>query len=124
MPSLLFAVLLYALPHPTTVAVPAAGRTGESGTVREDPWLARDKLDHLWGSFVLAGMGTICASQSVNRPSMRGPAFGLAVPMAAGLAKEWMDGRKPGRRFSWRDMAANAAGALLACLFCSLAAPG
>ena len=89
----------------------------------EDPWLARDKLDHFWGSFVLAGMGTIWASQSVNERSIRGPVFGLGLSLTAGLGKEYMDAGKPGNRFSWRDMAANAAGAVLACLLLYSAAP-
>ena len=97
--------------------------TKDDHTVWDDPWLARDKLDHFWGSFVIAGMGTIWVSSTLGDDVAVWYGAGFGISLSVGLVKEILDNRQPGNRFSWRDMAANTAGALLASIFLFMVAP-
>lgn len=82
---------------------------------RPDPWLGRDKALHAAGSFLLTLSGQYVLTSKL------GASEGAAWPLAAGatlslgLAKEIMDSRRErAPHFSWRDLAADAAGTALA----------
>jgi putative lipoprotein len=74
----------------------------------EDPWLGRDKLYHFVGSAALQGAGhALGRSAGLDYREAAWTAAGLTL--TAGVAKELYD-RADGRFFSWRDLAADAAG--------------
>jgi putative lipoprotein len=69
-----------------------------------DSWTGRDKPKHLAACAAIAG-----AAVAVGLTERQAMGAALAV----GLAKELHDKRPGGTGFSWRDMAANAAGAYI-----------
>lgn len=75
-----------------------------------DRWLAWDKFWHFSASFVSVGAGYhLCA----NRLDLEHrPAAGISIggTFGLGLGKELLDRYGHRRRFSWKDMAANALG--------------
>lgn len=74
----------------------------------EDPWLGRDKLYHFVGSAVIQGAGhALGRSAGLDYRAAAWTAAG--VTLTTGVAKEFYD-RADGRFFSWRDLAADAAG--------------
>lgn len=74
----------------------------------EDPWFGRDKLYHFVGSAVIQGAGhALGRAAGLNYRDAAWTAAGLTL--TAGVAKEFYD-RADGRFFSWRDLAADAAG--------------
>lgn len=84
----------------------------------DDPWLAFDKAQHLAFSFLWTLGGQYAL---VNKAEWReGDALPVSagVSAAVGLAKEYYDWRAgPRRYFSRRDLAADAAGIILAAGF-------
>lgn len=86
-----------------------------------DRWLGRDKALHAGGSFLLtlSGQYVLVAKGGLSDgdalPLSAGAALGL------GLLKETVDaGRETAPLFSWRDLAADALGVLLAALVIEL----
>lgn len=80
-----------------------------------DRWLARDKAMHLGASFgiALGGYLVLTEGAGLDRTPARPLAAGAAL--AAGLAKEYADERRTRHPlFSWKDLAADAAGVALA----------
>ncbi len=74
-----------------------------------DPWFGRDKLYHVVGSALIQGAGhALGRSAGLDYREAAWTAAGLTL--SAGVAKELHD-RADGRFFSWRDLAADAAGA-------------
>lgn len=80
-----------------------------------DPWLGPDKALHAGGSFLMTLAGQYVLTDK------GGLSDGQALPVAAGstlalgLLKEVADSRRARRpHFSWRDLAADAAGVALA----------
>ena len=76
-----------------------------------DPWLGIDKAQHFTFSalFVLAGQYVLTDKAGV--PDGRALPIACAGTLALGLAKEIADANRPRRPlFSWRDLAADAAG--------------
>jgi uncharacterized protein YfiM (DUF2279 family) len=80
-----------------------------------DPWLGPDKALHAGGSFLMTLSGQYLLTDKT------GLSNGEALPLAAGatlslgLLKEILDSRRAVRpHFSWRDLAADAAGVALA----------
>ena len=84
-------------------------------TAPDDPWLGRDKVLHAAGSFLM----TLSAQYVLtNKAEMTdGEAFPVAAAsvLALGVTKELLDSRRRVQPlFSFRDLAADAAGVLLA----------
>ena len=74
----------------------------------EDPWFGRDKLYHFVGSAVIQGAGhSLGRVAGLDYRDAAWTAAGLTLTV--GVAKEFYD-RADGRFFSWRDLAADAAG--------------
>ncbi|MEM6646313.1 MAG: DUF2279 domain-containing protein [Bacteroidota bacterium] len=97
------------LPSLTPHAVPTAPFSSTS-----DPWLGRDKMQHLAFSFLLTvGSQYVLVNKSgrTERGALPLSASGTA---AVGLAKELYDRHKPRGFFSARDLAADGLGILLA----------
>lgn len=74
----------------------------------EDPWLGRDKLYHFVGSAVIQGAGH-ALGRAVGLDYREAAWTAAGVTLTVGLSKELHD-RAQGRFFSWRDLAADAAG--------------
>jgi uncharacterized protein YfiM (DUF2279 family) len=75
-----------------------------------DRWLGLDKFWHLTASFAATGAGYHLLHNRLGAGHR--PSAGVAIGATAGLGigKELLDRRGPERRFSWRDLAADAAG--------------
>ncbi|OZC02697.1 hypothetical protein [Rubricoccus marinus] len=80
-----------------------------------DPWLGRDKAYHVGVSFGLALGAHVALTEGAGmEPKLAAPLAG-GLAFGVGLAKEVMDSRRAYRPlFSWRDLAADAAGVALA----------
>jgi uncharacterized protein YfiM (DUF2279 family) len=105
-PPLLRAVMLWDARAHTTTAPPPRRPLSEI-----DPWIAPDKALHAWAGVLITLSSQYVLTQKLDlRDRQAWPvAFGSAV--AAGLAKEIMDSQRPRNPFfSWRDLAATAAG--------------
>ena len=78
-----------------------------------DPWLGFDKAQHAAFSFLwtLGSQYTLVNKMDVSE--RRALPFSISSGAVIGLAKEVYDARL-GRRFSYRDLAANAVGLVLA----------
>lgn len=78
-----------------------------------DCWLAWDKFWHFSASFVTVGAGYhLCASRlGFKRPMATG--ISLSGAFGLGVGKELIDRYRHHRRFSWKDIIANALGITL-----------
>lgn len=86
-----------------------------------DSWFARDKLNHFVVSFVTQGVGHAVLRErglEYREAAWTAGAFTAAL----GLSKEAWDVRR-GRAFSWKDLAADAAGAGTAAVVIRQVAP-
>jgi putative lipoprotein len=96
---------------PRARADTAAPRAALRAAPAADPWWGEDKMRH----FVLAGLvqggafGVATAAGMERRPAL---AVASGVTALVSLGKEWYD-RRRGRAFSGRDLAWDAAGAVL-----------
>lgn len=86
------------------------------GRPPEDPWLGRDKAAHLALSLSLVGFSYHLVRMEGDRDRGTAGAASLGLTLAAGLAKELVDRRRPGGRFSYRDLLFDLAGAGLGML--------
>jgi len=88
----------------------------DSAAQFKDPWLGRDKASHLALSLSIVGFGYHLArlEGGADRGRARAASFGLSL--TAGLAKELRDRRRPGGRFSYKDLVFDLAGAGLGLL--------
>lgn len=74
----------------------------------EDAWFGRDKLYHFVGSALIQGAGhSLARSAGLSYRDAVWAASGLTLTV--GVSKELHD-RAAGRFFSWKDVAADAAG--------------
>lgn len=78
-----------------------------------DRWIGQDKVLHLLGSIILTSMGT-WGHENVHGYRNQAVRFGMGFSVTAGLIKEWFDGQSTSNRFSWKDMAVNCIGTLMA----------
>ncbi len=80
-----------------------------------DDWLGRDKALHLGASFLITLSGQYVLVDKADLSNGRALPVSAGVALALGLAKEVADSRRPRHPlFSWRDLAADAAGVALA----------
>jgi len=76
-----------------------------------DKWFGSDKAKHFLASMVITGSSMWAAKHRWGSSAGQSRFFGITVGVSAGIIKEVMD--KKGRgHFSWRDLAADAAGVL------------
>jgi putative lipoprotein len=112
------ACILICLLVPTTTLlagspkqVSAAGTSPAADSLlTPDRWLALDKLEHLMASAFFSGVSySICRDFYHNRkePSLY---FSASFTLGLGVGKEIYDRKKPGGRFSYKDLAADIAG--------------
>ncbi len=81
-----------------------------------DPWWGRDKAQHLAGTYLVASAVDLGLRQQTDGKSRR--AWSVGLSLSIGIAKELYDALRPrGSGFSWKDLAADATGALLAGVF-------
>lgn len=90
------------------LAVPAAAEERDTSI---DPWLGRDKASHLALSFSLVGFGYHLARMEDGQERMAARALSLGATLTLGLSKELWDRRRPGGRFSYKDLIFDLAGA-------------
>lgn len=99
--------------HPVSHA-PAVDRP-IAGPARADEWIARDKALHLGASFLLTLSGQYVLVDKAGLPNGDALPVSAGTALALGLVKEVADARRPrDPHFCWRDLAADAAGVLLA----------
>ncbi|HED09138.1 MAG TPA: DUF2279 domain-containing protein [Caldithrix abyssi] len=84
-------------------------------SARQDPWLAKDKAQHFFGSFFITGLNLqLLQRAGVRQKASRQIAAGLSFSI--GLGKEIRDGRQKNNIFSIPDLIADVAGIGLALL--------
>ncbi len=90
-------------------------------TTKPDAWLGRDKAFHAGGSFLLVLSGQYLLVNKHGLSEGRALPVSAATVLALGLVKEVADSRRErDPLFSWRDLAADAAGVALAALVVGL----
>lgn len=92
----------------------ASGAVSQDGG--EDPWLGRDKASHLALSLSLVGFGYHLARCEGDLKAGPARAASIGASLSLGLTKEIWDRRRPGGRFSYRDLLFDLAGAGLGLL--------
>ncbi len=103
------------LPSAQALAASAAPLPPVAYAPAEDRWWARDKLQHLTFSFLWTLGTQYVLVEKAGRSNEAALPASAASGAAVGLSKELFDWRVgPSRRFSTRDLAADAAGILLA----------
>ncbi len=89
-------------------------RTIQRSTFSYDPWIAPDKFDHLLLSAMLSST-TYLQLQAAHNGTDAALATSLGLTLGLGVGKELYDVIHPGHP-SWKDLAADAVGALLGAL--------
>jgi putative lipoprotein len=78
--------------------------------LKPDRWLAQDKLEHLAASAFFSGVSySICRDFYSNRKEAS-LYFSASFTLGLGVGKEIYDRKKPGGRFSYKDLVADIAG--------------
>lgn len=78
-----------------------------------DPWFSPDKGQHLLGSMILTvGTGRAC-QRFAHTNGSQARVIGVTFTMSLGAGKEIWDYFHPGHDASWKDLAADAVGAVL-----------
>lgn len=75
-----------------------------------DRWFAMDKFWHFSASFVTVGAAYHLGANRLNMPSPWPTSLALGGTLTLGISKELCDLAGPSRHFSWKDLAADAAG--------------
>lgn len=88
----------------------------DSAAQFKDPWLGRDKASHLAMGLALVGFTYHLARLEGGMERVPARAAGLGTSVAVGLSKEVWDRRRPGGRFSYKDLVFDLAGAGLGLL--------
>jgi uncharacterized protein YfiM (DUF2279 family) len=84
-----------------------------SDKARTDRWLAMDKFWHLSASFVTVGASYHLCADRLGVPERMSAGAALGGTVALGLTKEFCDLGGDSKHFSWKDLAADAAGIAL-----------
>lgn len=87
------------------------GGFAAAGPSVPDRWFGRDKAQHFTVSFLAAGAAGYAAQHRWNRSRAAGVQCGFGAALSVGILKEIYDMRRPGGRASFRDIAADLAGA-------------
>jgi uncharacterized protein YfiM (DUF2279 family) len=84
----------------------------ERVSLRREPdrWLAIDKFWHFSASFVTVGAAYHLSANRIKMPSPWPTSLALGGTLTVGVTKELCDLAGPGKHFSWKDLAADAAG--------------
>ena len=84
-------------------------RPSSAALVHRDSWFARDKFHHFTTSALLvcSGSAGVNILQSSRSECLR---WGVGFSFTMGLLKEFLDMKKPGNHFCWKDLAADLAG--------------
>lgn len=115
------ALLALLLAAPAAAQVPPPGAPPDSVRVLHDAWLARDKALHAGVSFGLAAGGALALRHAMDARAGDAASLAAGTALAIGVVKEVHDARRPrGSGFSWRDLVADAVGALLGAAVASL----
>lgn len=82
-----------------------------------DDWVGRDKVLHAAGSLLLTLSAQYVLTDKLDLSNARALPVAAGATLALGVLKEVADSRRPvGPLFSWRDLAADAAGVALGAL--------
>ena len=81
---------------------------GSSG--QPDRWFAMDKFWHFSASFVTVGAAYQFSTDRVRLSKPWPATLALGGTFTLGVSKEFYDLAGPGKRFSWKDLVADAAG--------------
>jgi len=117
---LILLVLVCANAHAAdTTYVAADSSTAESAKEIKiqkwhDSFIARDKAQHFLGSFILAGTIGLAGQRFADAGKRESLQTGATISFSLGILKEGYDITRPGNRFSWKDLLADAAGVGLA----------
>lgn len=88
---------------------------GDTTDAPPDEWLGRDKALHFGASFLLTLSGQYVLVDKADLSNGRALPVSAGSALALGLLKEVADSQRPVHPlFSWRDLAADAAGVALA----------
>lgn len=106
----------YQIPGHALAETPGpAGPAPDAGPRAADDWLGSDKALHAGGSFLLTLSGQYVLTDKAGLSNGRALPVSATTALALGLMKEIADSRRPAHPlFSWRDLAADAAGVLAA----------
>ncbi len=111
-PASLRAAMLYG--HGPDVAAPAP-RVLLPDTTLSDPWLGRDKVLHVTGSFLLTLSAQYVLTSKLAASEHEALPIAAGAALSLGLAKEVADSQRPVHPlFSTRDLVADAVGVALA----------
>lgn len=77
----------------------------------QDPWIARDKAQH-FGLSVLLSAAVTQAALNDGASDCTAARRGAGVTLTVGIGKEVIDSQIRHRGWSWRDLVADAAGAM------------
>jgi uncharacterized protein YfiM (DUF2279 family) len=75
-----------------------------------DRWFAMDKFWHFSASFVTVGAAYHLGANRINLPPPWPTSLALGGTLTLGVTKELSDMVGPEKHFSWKDLAADAAG--------------
>jgi putative lipoprotein len=100
-------------------AWPFPSRNRRPADGRPDPWFGRDKAQHFVVSFLMTGAVSYAAARRGDCGRRQARAWGPGVTLSLGALKELRDLRHPGSQASFRDLAADAAGAAFGTLLLS-----
>lgn len=116
----------YALPGhgPVTASGPSDRAFPEAArdtTAPPDDWLGRDKALHVGSSLLLTLSGQYLLVDKAGLSNAEALPVAASTTLLLGVMKEVTDSRRtPHPLFSWRDLAADAAGVLVAAALVSL----
>jgi putative lipoprotein len=77
---------------------------------KSDRWLAQDKLEHLAASAFFSGVSYSICRDFYNNRKETSVYFSASFTLGLGVGKEIYDRKKPGGRFSYKDLVADIAG--------------
>jgi len=80
---------------------------------RSDPWLGRDKGLHFVGSMIGTALMININSELFKMSSNEAKFTGAGFIFTLGMSKELFDSKQAFNKFSWKDLAADAAGILI-----------
>jgi uncharacterized protein YfiM (DUF2279 family) len=86
---------------------------GKPDTIKNDNWFAIDKGQHFIGSFIGTVMLTKINNKYLGIDNSKSKKLGIGIVLSLGFAKEIIDSQNTKNIFSWNDLLANIAGAIV-----------